>query len=124
MAKRTATRTTIDNASVNRSEKIREYHAANPNAKHSEIATALAGEGYEIKTSLVSSVLGKRASANKLTTAELVKLASTFVKAHKGKVADATAAIESVGQFIDACGSSEKAKEALTTFQAVSEAIK
>ncbi len=120
-ATRTVAQVTPD--AVNRSQMIRDYHSANPNAGPSEIARALSTDGMKISAALVGQVLNGRSKKSKGMDVNTIKAAASFVKAYKGKVEDAAAAIESVGQFIDACGSSEAAREALTTFKEVSSVI-
>ncbi len=110
---------------VNRSEAIRKYKSDHPQAGPSEIAKALAGEGLDVSSSLVSSVLntGRRNGRSGGLSVETIKLAAEFVKAHKGKLEDAEASIKSVGAYIDSCGGAEAALAALQSYRAVAEVI-
>lgn len=110
------------NNGENRSELIRQYKAAHPNAGPTEIAKALSENGHDVKASLVSSVLGGKHKKGGLNV-ETIKIAAAFVKAHKGKVAEAQAAIREVGDFIDACGGSGEALAAIEAYQAVAAAV-
>lgn len=115
----------VAQSEVNRSEVIRKYKADHPNAGPSEIAKALAGEGLDVSSSLVSSVLntGRRNGRSSGLSVETIKLAAEFVKAHKGKLEDAEASIKSVGTFIDSCGGADSALAALQSYRAVAEVI-
>ncbi len=121
MAKKTTTRrnTTTD---INKAEAIRNYHAEHTDAGPSEIAKALGDQGIEVTASRVSTVLrGPRKSGG--LDVDRLKIAADFAKSYDGSAADAKEAIEKLGSFIEQCGGTKKALEALDAYQAVAEAI-
>lgn len=118
----TSTNNATTTATANKSESIRNYHAANPNATPAEIAKALTEKGVEVSASRVSTVLANGRRGSRVDVAK-IKLASAFVKNFKGKVDDAETAIGTVGQFIDDCGSSTAAIAALSAFKELASAI-
>ncbi|MEZ5943183.1 MAG: hypothetical protein R3C18_17460 [Planctomycetaceae bacterium] len=61
-------------------------------------------------------ILSKRKAGKKID--DTIKLAAEFVSTH-GDIDAAISAIDAVGDFIKSCGSPEKAKAALETYQAV-----
>jgi hypothetical protein len=119
MAKKTTSTTTSNTTetTINKSDEIRAVHAAHPEMKAKDIVAALKAKGIEVGLAHVASVM--RPKSVKIDQ-EAVKLAAGFVKVYKGSIEDAAADIESVGQFIDACGGYEKAMAALTTFKDLS----
>lgn len=118
---------TLVAAAPSKSDLIRDYHAKNPNAGPSEIAKALSTDTNKFSAALVGQVINGRANNGKASkgglNVEMIKAASAFVKSYEGNIEDAAAAIESVGQFIDACGGSQEALQALTTFKDLTAAI-
>ncbi|PQO33169.1 hypothetical protein C5Y96_09930 [Blastopirellula marina] len=111
-----------DNNAPNKAEAIRQYHAENPNAGPSDIAKALKAKGVDVTASRVSTVLRPSSKKKGGLDVDTIKVAAEFAKQYEGSV-DAKAAIEKVGKFIDSCGSTEKALEALDAYHAVAEAI-
>lgn len=125
MAKKATTRrstTTATSADINKAEAIRSYHAEHTDAGPSEIAKALGDQGIEVTASRVSTVLrGPRKSGG--LDVDRLKVAADFAKAYDGSAAEAKEAIEKLGSFIEQCGGTKKALEALDAYQAVAEAI-
>lgn len=81
-------------------------------------------DNLEFSTTLVSQVLnGRRSAGKKGLDVNMIKSAAAFVKTYKGKITEAAAAIESVGEFVELCGSKDNALAALVSFQELSEAI-
>ncbi len=111
---------------VNRSQLIRDYHEAHPEATPAQVAKALTDQGHTVSAALTSQVLSGRRSAGggKEKFIETVKLAGAFVRTHKGKLAEAESAIKSVGEFIDGCGGTQKALDALEVYKSLSESVK
>ena len=107
---------------------VQEYKANNPEATPKAIAEALAKQGVEINAPHVSSILShaRGGSGSKGSNIEKfkeqIRLAGAFAKQH-GDIKKALAAIESVGGFIDACGSSENAKAALAAYKEMAESL-
>jgi hypothetical protein len=110
---------TNGNAEQNRSKMIRDYAAANPNAKVAEIIAGVKKEhSVEVSSSLVSSVLS-RGSASSKVDVDSIKMAASFIKGFKGGISEAKAAIETVGGFVEECGSASKAVAALDAYEAL-----
>ncbi len=68
MAKTTATKTkTRSKRNVNKSQAVRDYHAAHPNATNAEVRASMAKKGIDITPNYVSVIKGqtKRAKASK-----------------------------------------------------------
>ena len=99
---------------------IKEYHKAHPEAKPAEIAKALDAQGVKVSSGRVSNVLAR---SKPRIDVEQIKSAGRFLKSYKGKVEDAAAAIASVGDYIESCGSPLAALAALEAYQAVAEAL-
>jgi hypothetical protein len=131
MAKRsTTTRTTNDRhaevnaVSQNKADAIRAYKAEHPEARPADIVRGLAEQGVEVTASRVSTVLGNgsaRRRTSKLTPAEQVRAASEFVSAYSSTdPLDAEEAIKAVGAFVERCGGSDAALEALAMYRELS----
>jgi hypothetical protein len=116
-----AANTTTNGA--NKADAIRQYHAANPTAKPTEIAKALSAQGIEVNASRVSTVLngGKRRGGVQVET---VKAAAAFVKAYGGKLESAVDAIKAVGSFVETCGSADDALAALEAYKELAAAVR
>lgn len=111
---------TTSTETKSKAQSIKEYAKANPNAKPAEIAKALTAAGIKVSSGRVANVLNRsKPSIN----VEAIKSAAAFVKGYKGEVMEAAAAIESVGGFIDSCGSASAALLALEAYQAIAEAV-
>lgn len=128
MAKKTTTPTTTTtpatNGTSNKAEAIRSYRAVNPDASPTAIVKALAAQGIEVTASRVSTVLGNGQTRRvKMTPAEQVRAASEFVKNYQGGVDDAEEAIKKVGAFVEKCGGSDAALEALTMYREVAAVV-
>lgn len=126
MAKKTTTRAaapstpaTTTETAPSISQKIRDYAAAHPEARPTDVAKALTEQGVKCNSARVSSVLRQ---ATPKVDVESIKLAGAFVKEFEN-VEDAKNAIGSVGKFIDAAGSSTKALAALEAYEAVAAAM-
>ncbi|WP_254513881.1 hypothetical protein [Anatilimnocola floriformis] len=116
-------------AEKSKAQIVQDYKNANPEATPKAIAEALAKQGVEINAPHVSSILsharagnggGKGSSVEKFK--DQLRLAGAFAKQH-GDIKKALAAIESVGGFIDACGSSENAKAALAAYKEMADSL-
>ncbi|MEZ6148326.1 MAG: hypothetical protein R3B91_23415, partial [Planctomycetaceae bacterium] len=76
----------------------------------------------DVTAGRVSAVLRGPSNDSGKVDVETIKRASTFAAEFKD-IGTALHAIDQVGRFIDACGSSTKAKTALETYQAVAAAM-
>jgi hypothetical protein len=118
-----AAKTTVADAEQNRSQAIREFKASNPNAKQSEIVAGLKKQGVEVTSSLVSSVLRRGTSSDRVNV-NSIKEAATFIRGFKGGIDEAKKAIETVGQFVETSGGASEALAALDAYAALAAAIK
>ena len=132
MAKRnTATPTTTapaaptTNTEINKSEKIREWFAANPEGTAVGAQKAMAELGITVGSSHCQQVKNKLSGGTTSTKVDVntIKLAAEFVKSQDGDVETALAAIDQIGEFVSKCGSPAKAKAALEAYQAMAAAL-
>lgn len=133
MAKRTTTPATVNapatTATANgknensKAKAIRAYKAGHPDAGPKEIAEALGKDGVEVTAGRVSAVLRSGTASSKVDV-DTIKRAAEFLRTFNGKVEEAVKAIDSVGQYVVACGGAEKAKAAIEAYQAVAALVK
>lgn len=117
MAARKATKKTATTETKNKSDSIRDWFKENPQGTAVECQKALAEQGIEIGSGHAQQILNKTRSGGKVDVAQ-IKLAAEFVQ-NNGDIETALTAIDSVGEFISACGSPQKAKAALEAYQSV-----
>ncbi|MEZ5945233.1 MAG: hypothetical protein R3C18_27985 [Planctomycetaceae bacterium] len=110
-------KTTKPATNVPKAQLIREWFDANPQGTAVECVKALADQGVEVGSAHCQQILSKRKAGKKIDV-DTIKLAAEFVSTH-GDIDAAISAIDAVGDFIKSCGSPEKAKAALETYQAV-----
>lgn len=117
----TAVERNADRNGENRSQAIRDYVAANPNAKPSEIVTGLKAQGITVTPSLVSSVLRR---GGERIDVQSIKATAEFIKGFKGGIPEAKTAIETVGGFVEKCGSASSALASLDAYEALAVVLK
>ncbi len=121
MAKKSGS-TATTNGTANKAQAIRDYAAANPTAKPSEISKALKSQGIDVEPGRVSGVLNAKGRGRGVSV-DAIKLVSAFVKQFNGKLADAEQAIQKVGKFVEECGGADDALAALASFKELSAAL-
>lgn len=114
-------KTTTAPTEINKSEKIREWFAANPNGTAVQAQKAMKELGIEVGSSHCQQVKNKLngSSTSAKVDVETIKIAAAFVKTQDGDVETAIAAIDQIGEFISKCGSPAKAKAALEAYAAM-----
>ncbi|MBI1347131.1 hypothetical protein GC163_12675 [bacterium] len=122
MAKRTTNKTTTEPTEINKSEKIREWFAANPEGTAVQAQKAMKELGIEVGSGHCQQIKNKLSggsTASAKVDVNTLKLAAEFVKTQDGDVETALAAIDQIGEFVSKCGSPAKAKSALEAYQAM-----
>lgn len=118
----TAPKTTTETTEINKSEKIREWFAANPEGTAVGAQKAMAALGITVGSGHCQQIKNKLnggSTASAKVDVATIKLAAEFVKTQDGDVETALAAIDQIGEFIQKCGSPAKAKAALEAYQAM-----
>ncbi len=122
-----ATTTPTVPVEINKSEKIREWFAANPEGTATQAQKAMAALGIVVGSGhcqqIKNKLSGGSTSASARVDVNMIKVAAEFIKSQEGDVETAIAAIDSVGEFISKCGSPAKAKAALEAYQAMAAAL-
>lgn len=126
MARKTAAPKPAAVETTTKADAIRAWFKQNPEGTAVECQKALKKQGVEIGSPQAQSILnkikgGSTTASNKIDVAA-IKLAAEFV-AEYGDIDAALEAIDAVGGFIQACGSPQKAKAALETYQSVASMI-
>lgn len=111
---------------TNKSQQIRDYLSANPDSPAAEIAKALNVQTalvYNVKRAAGIKSKGKRGRPPK--SAAQKKIASTSKRpSSNGAVSNDFALVLEAAKFIQVCGSSERAKEALEAAKDVAAVMK
>jgi arginine repressor len=121
MAKRNqAQAATTESNGTSKKQQVLEFKSQNPEATPKDIAEALSKQGVEITAAHVSTILTRKdgAAGGKSVDRfkENLKKAKDFAKGYKN-IEEAIKSIRSLGQFVDACGSSTAAIQALEGYR-------
>ncbi|WP_013627801.1 hypothetical protein [Rubinisphaera brasiliensis] len=106
---------------ISKADAIRSWFKDNPEGTAVECQKALKEQGIEVGSGHAQQILNKSKSGGKVDVST-IKLAADFATAY-GDVDAALKAIDAVGDFIQACGSPQKARTALETYQTVADAL-
>lgn len=110
---------------VNRSQKIRDFKAENPDAGPKEIQEGLKKQKVTVSSSLISQVLYRKPKKKRATKKRAAATATKKRPAKRGRKAKQAATDLSVDSLLaakayaDKCGSIEQAQEALGTLEKV-----